>query len=80
MIVKSLHSSHKNTFYLRIQNSNYCTYGYLTANNRQLTSFATAHRRRSFVQNVCAETKNLDTTSLKSAVKNEHKYQLTPQK
>ena len=76
MIVKWLHSSHKNTFYLRIQKSNYCTYGYLTANNRQLTSFATARRRRSFVQHVCAGTKSLHTTSLERTVRNEYKYQL----
>ena len=56
------------------------TYGYFSANNRHLTSFAASCRRRSFVQNVRAGTKNLKTTSLESAVRNVYKYQLIPQK
>ena len=52
------------------------TYGYFSANNRHLTSFAASCRRRSFVQNVRAGTKNLKTTSLESAVRNVYKYQL----
>ena len=59
---------------------NYYTYGYLAGNNRHLTSFAVGLRRRSFVQNVCDGIKNLHTTSPESAVRNEYKYQLNPQK
>ena len=56
------------------------TYGYFLANNSHLTSLAAGRRRRSFVQNVCAGTKNSNTTSLENAVRNVYKYQLIPQK
>ena len=52
----------------------------MAANNHHLTSFSVGLRRRSFVQNVCAGIKNLHTTCLQSAGRNEYKYQLNPQK
>ena len=80
-MVKSVHSIHKKTHFSFVYRVLIIIHtGNLVANNRHLTSFAVGLRRRSFVQNVCAGVKNLHTTSLESAVRNEYKYQLNPQK